>query len=139
MLGVIFVNVLVVTIVVIIHYEALYRLTRWLPRLDIPHRYTVVIGVLGSLVAHAIEVWVFALAYFQQLKLGWGTFQGNFDGDFLDCVYFSFTTYTTLGFGDIEPLGDLRYLSGIEALTGLVLITWTASFFYLQMERNWEI
>ena len=56
----------------------------------------------------------------------------------LDCVYFSFTTFTTLGFGDIEPIGDLRYLTGLEALTGLVLITWTASFLYLEMQRYWE-
>jgi hypothetical protein len=27
--------------------------------------------------------------------------------------------------------------AGIESLTGLVLITWTASFSYLSMERFW--
>ncbi len=138
MFGVVFLNIVVVTIVVIIHYEALYRLTRWLPRLGITHRYRIVLGVLGALTAHAVEVWVFAYAYYQQVRMNWGSFQGNFDGHFLDCVYFSFTTYTTLGFGDIAPLGDLRYLTGIEALTGLVLITWTASFLFLEMERNWE-
>ena len=68
----------------------------------------------------------------------WGHLQGNFDGSLLDCVYYSFTTYTTLGLGDIEPHGDLRYLTGLEALTGLVLITWTASFLYLEMTRYWE-
>ncbi|EEB77646.1 hypothetical protein GPB2148_582 [marine gamma proteobacterium HTCC2148] len=56
----------------------------------------------------------------------------------MDCVYFSFTTYTTLGMGDIEPIGDLRYLTGLESLTGLVLITWSASFLYLEMTRYWD-
>ena len=64
--------------------------------------------------------------------------QGNFAGTLLDCVYFSFTTYTPLGTGDIEPIGDLRFLTGLESLTGLVLITWTASFIYLEMTRYWE-
>jgi hypothetical protein len=68
----------------------------------------------------------------------WGLLKGNFDGSLLDCVYFSFTSYTTLGIGDIEPHGDLRFLSGLESLTGLVLITWTASFLYLEMTRYWD-
>ncbi|MCA9451483.1 MAG: two pore domain potassium channel family protein, partial [Nitrospira sp.] len=50
------------------------------------------------------------------------------------CVYYSFVTHTTLGFGDLIPTGPLRFLTGIESLTGLVLITWTASCIYLQME-----
>ena len=69
---------------------------------------------------------------------GWGKLQGNSEGTLLDCVYFSFTTYTTVGYGDIEPIGHLRYLTGIESLTGLVLITWTASFLYYEMQRYWD-
>lgn len=69
---------------------------------------------------------------------GWGHFEGNFDGSLMDCVYFSFTTFTTLGFGDIQPIGELRYLTGIEALTGLVLITWTASFLFIGMQNYWD-
>jgi hypothetical protein len=68
----------------------------------------------------------------------WGTLEGNFDGSLWDCAYFSFTTFTTLGFGDIQPTGDLRFLTGLESLTGLVLITWTASFLYLEMTRYWN-
>ncbi|MFT6897577.1 MAG: hypothetical protein ACJA13_001986, partial [Paraglaciecola sp.] len=36
------------------------------------------------------------------------------------------------------PFGDLRYLTGIESLTGLVLITWTASFLFFEMQRHWN-
>ena len=32
----------------------------------------------------------------------------------------------------------LRYLTGLESLTGLVLITWSASFLYLEMTRYWD-
>ena len=54
-----------------------------------------------------------------------------------DYHYFSAVTYTTLGFGDITPNGELRWIAAIEALTGLVLITWTASFAFLVMQELW--
>jgi hypothetical protein len=68
----------------------------------------------------------------------YGNLVGNFDNSLLDCSYFSFTTYTTVGYGDIEPLGNVRFLSGLEALTGLVLITWSASFMFIEMQRFWD-
>lgn len=121
-----------------LHYEFLYRLTLRMPTMRIKHRFRIVLGVFTALIAHAVEVWIFAFAYyFMHHAKGWGHFEGNFDGSLMDCAYFSFTTFTTLGFGDITPHGDLRYLTGIESLTGLVLITWTASFLYLEMQRYW--
>lgn len=69
---------------------------------------------------------------------GWGRLTGNFDGSLMDCVYFSFTTFNTLGFGDIQPIGEMRFLTGIQALTGLVLITWTASFLFVEMQKFWD-
>jgi len=133
------VNLIVIGITVMIHYEFLYRVTVLLPELKIRHRFRIVLGVFAALTAHAVEVWIFAISFFLMHRAaGWGHLEGNFNGSLLDCVYFSFTTYTTLGTGDIEPLGDLRYLTGLESLTGLVLITWSASFLYLEMTRYWD-
>ncbi|WP_423822533.1 potassium channel family protein [Salinisphaera sp. SPP-AMP-43] len=138
MLGIIAVNIVVVALVVVIHYEFLHWLTSLLPRLPIRHRPRIVLGVFGALCAHAIEVWIFAIAYYGLIHwAGVGYFEGQFNGSLLDCAYFSFTTFTTLGFGDIEPIKGVRYLTGIESLTGLLLITWTASFLFLEMQRNW--
>lgn len=133
------VNILVIALAVIIHYEFLYRITVLMPRLKIRHRFRIVLGVFLALTAHAAEVWVFAISFYLMNKSqNWGTLEGNFDGSLWDCAYFSFTTFTTLGFGDIQPTGDLRFLTGLESLTGLVLITWTASFLYLEMTRYWN-
>jgi hypothetical protein len=55
----------------------------------------------------------------------------------LDYAYFSGTVYSTVGFGDMVPVGAIRFMVGMEALTGLVMITWSASFTFLQMERDW--
>ena len=76
------------------------------PTLPIKHRLRIVLGVAGALVDHAVEVWVFIYAYyFVHHTDGWGKLQGNLEGPLLDCVYFSFTTYTTVGDEDIEPIG----------------------------------
>jgi len=139
MLAVTLINMLVVIIAVIIHYECLLRLNDLLPRLKVRSRFKMMIGVFGALLAHAIEVWCFALAYYLMTRDGeWGNLSGHFDGSFMDCVYFSFTTYTTIGFGDITPIGNLKFLTGLQALTGLVLITWTASFLFLEMQKYWK-
>ena len=138
MLGLFLTNMLVVAIAVMIHYEFLFRLTVLAPRMKIRHRYRIVASVFSAMVAHSIEIWIFALAYyFMHHADGWGELRGNYNGSLMDSAYFSFTTFSTLGFGDIEPHGDLRYLTGIESLTGLVLITWTASFLYYEMQRYW--
>lgn len=140
MFSITLINTLVVVVVVIIHYECLMRLNEWLPKLKAWSRFRMVVGVFGALMAHAVEVWCFALAYYLMARSGnWGSLQGNFDGSFMDCVYFSFTTYTTIGFGDISPIGDLKYLTGLQALTGLVLISWTASFLFVEMQKYWKI
>ncbi|WP_416306426.1 potassium channel family protein [Neptunicella sp. SCSIO 80796] len=132
-------NCLVVAIAVMIHYECLYRITLCFPKMTIKHRSRIVFGVFGALIAHVIEIWVFALAYYwMDHSDNWGKLTGNFDGSLMDCAYFSFTVFSTVGFGDIEPTGDLRYLTGIESLTGLVLITWTASFLFFEMQRHWN-
>ena len=139
MLEVLLVNVLIVALSVLVHYEFLYQATEILPKLNIRHRARIVSVVFIALVAHVIEIWIYAYAYFSMHNAkDWGSLQGNFDGSLLDSVYFSFTTFSTLGFGDIEPFGDIRFLVGMEALAGFVLITWSASFLYFEMQKYWD-
>jgi hypothetical protein len=131
-------NGIVIGIAVLVHYEALYRLALLLPKLQIPPRLRVLVGVAGAFMAHVVEVWVFAVGYLLMLRWDAGSkLGGNFDGSLLDCSYFSFTNYTSLGFGDIEPFGYVRFLCGLEGLTGLILIAWTASFMYIEMQKFW--
>jgi hypothetical protein len=37
-----------------------------------------------------------------------------------DAVYFSVVTWTTLGYGDIQPRGRYRYVAATEALVGMI-------------------
>lgn len=41
---------------------------------------------------------------------------------FLNALYYSLVTFTTLGYGDMHPTGWLKALSAIEALTGAVFM-----------------
>lgn len=138
MLYTVLLNSILVCATVIIHYEVLYQLAVRLSTLSILPRYRVLLGVFAILIAHTIEIWLFALAYYLMINIdGFGSLSGNFNQSLLDCSYFSFTTYTTLGFGDVEPTGHIRFLTGLESLTGLVMITWSASFLFLEMQKYW--
>ena len=100
MLGITFLNACLVGLCVTIHYEFLYRCSHWMPGLRATGRYRILTGVFVALAAHVAEVWLFALGYFFALNAeGLGNLIGNFSGSLSDCLYFSFTTYTTLGYG----------------------------------------
>lgn len=130
-----------IALAVFIHYETLYTLASHLPRLTrIAPRYRVLLGVFAILIAHAVEIWAFALGYLAMIELGLGALFGMTTNSLLsDCVYLSWVSFTTVGFGDVVPSGDLRFLPGLEALTGLVLITWSASFLFIEMQKFWPM
>ncbi|HTI88442.1 MAG TPA: potassium channel family protein, partial [Alphaproteobacteria bacterium] len=110
------------------------------PHLRIPPRPPILAAIAAAFFAHTVEVWVFAIAYYLlQNHFGIGAIGGEVDGSFAEFVYFSAETYTSLGFGDIYPIGGFRLVAGVEALVGLVMIGWSASFTFLEMQRYWEL
>lgn len=132
--------VVLVAIVVGIHYEALERFNNWLPRLHVPARPRVLILIVGLLIVHTVEIWVFGIALFEVAQ--WpelGRIAGAGELRLLDSVYLSTVTFTTVGYGDLIPQGPLRLMLGIESLSGFLLVTWSASFTYLEMQRNWRV
>ncbi|KGI77416.1 hypothetical protein LF63_0110870 [Oleiagrimonas soli] len=130
----------VVALCVLLHYEGLTLLSRSLSRLHAHARRGVLRGIFGVLLLHVLEIWVFGLALFALLLIDprFGQIHGIPPESIFDHVYFSAVTYSTVGFGDVIPTGPIRFLVGTEALTGFVLITWSASFTYLVMERYWK-
>jgi hypothetical protein len=135
-------NALIALGVIVFHYEVLYKLNIAMPKIRHIHvRYKVLVAVAVIFVAHIIEIWIFAIGYYLMLHFpNLGSFVGTISdhGLLLDSVYLSFITFTTVGYGDIVVDGYLRYLTGIEALTGLILITWSASFMFIEMQKYWN-
>jgi hypothetical protein len=130
------ISVLLVGICVTIHYEVLSALSR---RVYLPgrHRWLILASVFGALAAHVLEIWIFGAGYWVSVEvLELGRILKSHEP--FDYVYYSAMVYTTVGFGDLIPEGPTRMITSTEALMGLSLITWSASFTYLQMQRVWR-
>jgi hypothetical protein len=133
------VTTLIVVVCVILHYEALNLFSRLMRAMHLAPRLRVMVLIFAILAIHVSEIWVFGFGYWGLGSTpGHGALIGNHPIGLLDDVYFSATCYTTLGLGDIAPLGAIRFLTGTEALTGFVLVTWSASFTFVEMQRFWR-
>jgi hypothetical protein len=140
--GIVEITVIAITLVlinVLLHYEALNFLSSLLEKISRAGRSRIAILICCLIIVHILEIWIFAggiiLAEKQQTL---GYIHGVEKDNILDYVYYSSMTYTTVGFGDVSPIGPLRFVAAIESLLGLMLITWSASFTYLEMKRFWE-
>ena len=140
MIPAIVLSIILCSVSTLLHYECLKTLSDILPRLALVRDRAKVLAALGgAMLSHVAQIVFFAGAYYLlRDKFGLGGFGGQFKDAFSSFLYFSAETYTTLGLGDIYPSGSLRLVTGIEALTGLLLISWTASFTYLEMRRYWN-
>ena len=118
------------------HYELLILAASTVSALSRYVRARVALAVSLALAAHVIEVFVFGIGWY--LLIGAGVVEiAPSAPTLVDVMYFSGTIYTTLGFGDVVPVsGGARLLATVEAVTGLVLIAWTASFTFDQMRHE---
>lgn len=123
----------------VLHYEVLRFLNNWLPSLHVPDRAKLVVVILAAFIAHVAEMAMYgATIYALVIWANVGSLQGGPEFSLMACMYFSAETYTSLGFGDLTPVGPIRMLAALEALNGLLLIGWSASFTYISMERFWR-
>lgn len=130
------ISLVLILLTVFIHYEVLT--TSWpIHKGGMATVRTHMLRLLaGIFAAHVIEIVLYAVAfYLMHGHLGLGTIAGATGEGLMDYFYFSITSYTTLGFGDVYPSGPIRIVVGIEALNGLVLIGWSTSYTYLAMQR----
>lgn len=120
---------------VTVHYGFLTRLMAILDT-DWAQSTKLIAIICGLFVAHVVEVVVYAFVYyFSHLIPGFGELLGASFDDWVNTLYFSFVAYSSLGAGDLSASGWLKILYGLEAINGLVLITWSASFSLLAMNR----
>ena len=99
---------------------------RWHPKSDLWVLTSTAVVLLGL---HLVEVMLWALTYL------WGVPTGQLDS-FEEATYFSFVTFTTLGYGDITLDSEWRLLSGIEAFIGILLVGWTTALLFAVLQRS---
>lgn len=90
-----------------------------------------VYSALLVLALHTAEIVIWAAAYQMFIPV-------NELASFEEAVYFSFVTFTTLGYGDITLSEGWRLLSGIEALNGIILVGWTTAMIFSVVQRIWR-
>jgi hypothetical protein len=74
---------------------------------------------------HLVEISLWALVYV-------------WSGAMLDpasALYFSASTYTTTGYGDLVLLRGWRLVGAVEALTGMLMCGWSSAFFFAVVNR----
>lgn len=134
------ISLIMVILTTIIFYEIFRYVWFKIPKLKVRPRNKLLYVVLSIFIAHTLCVWAYGICYHIMVEhLNLGTISGDLAGSFMDYIYFSAETYSSLGMGDIYPTGNLRFISGVEVLNGLVMIGWSASFTYLAMERFWDM
>jgi hypothetical protein len=134
MLAKTFSALLLVAACVSIHAAGLSAAFRWMPRRREFYagywRWTgLFIGLAAWMILlHLLEIAVWAI-FFQTN----GTMP-----DAASALYFSAVTYTTTGYGDLVLPYDWRLLSGVEALTGILMCGWSTGFFFAVVTRMFD-
>jgi hypothetical protein len=124
---------------VLLQYEGLLLVWRRLSGQTGQRRIKVLYSILSVILLHVLEIGIFgAIIWLLLLWPACGSIAGAHTAGLIDCIYFSGVTFTTLGFGDVLPVGPIRFMAAAESLIGLVLIAWSASFAYIEMEKFWR-
>jgi Ion channel len=101
------------------------RRTLW-PR---SHLMAVMVATAVALmVAHTLEVIVWALAYAVVGAAPAGS----------DLLYFAFVNYTTLGYGDITPVRAWRLSGPMTAMNGILMFGWSTAVLFEVLRKTLE-
>lgn len=133
-----FLSLLISFAITFLHYEALSLLTNILTNINNVKRIHILFAMFAVTLLHIISILIYAGIYYIMInEWGIGHLEGMDVTTFEDYAYYSITVYTSLGFGDVLPVGGLRFFSGLETLNGLALMAWSASYSYLLMSKYW--
>ncbi len=87
-----------------------------------------VLTVLGTFSSHVVQIWIWAVFYLSIGALP----------KLEEALYFSTTTFTTVGYGDVV-LGDTwRLVSSFQAANGFILFGWSTAFIFEIMSQLYK-
>jgi hypothetical protein len=85
----------------------------------------IVAAATGLFALHGAEIWAYAALYYALGALP----------DFETALYFSTSTYTTIGYGDVLLPRSWRLVGAIEGANGIILLGWSTAFFVGMVRR----
>jgi voltage-gated potassium channel len=86
---------------------------------------SILCAAFGLFALHGIEIWSYALLYSSI-----GVF-----ASFEQALYFSTSSYATIGYGDLVLPVESRLLGAIEGVNGVILLGWSTAFFFTVVHR----
>ncbi len=126
-----------ICLTVVIHAIFLDFLIRWVSRTKNRARLVfkrhwklplLVSTVLGTFIAHIVEIWIWAIFYLYIQVLP----------DMEAALYFSTTSFTTVGYGDVFLEKDWRLVSAFQSANGFILFGWSTAFIFEIMSKLYE-
>ena len=120
------------------HHWGLNSLLRILPETCNRNRnFFRAVGILLLVMGvHLIIILTFSLTFWLAAEvLNLGALGSQEPHGFMDYLYHTSASYTTLGLSHV-PFGHLRIMTALESLTGIMLLTWSATFYYTVIIKN---
>lgn len=116
-----------------IHFRTLAWVSNSIERRDLPPVTSLWLTLTGTTIAHVAEALIYSVGFILAVQgLGIGDLHPPDKPDatlsWMDYFYFSLVNFTTLGRGDLAPDGHLRFITGMEAFHGFLLLTASGSF-----------
>jgi len=125
-----------VVICVLVQFEVIGWLWRFNARRGSRTRARIALSVSCLIGLHLLHVTVFGCGYLVGERLwGLGTVTASRQIGVQDIFYYSAEVFSTLGLGDIYATSYLRMLTSVEALSGMLLLSWSASFIVIAIQR----
>jgi hypothetical protein len=120
---------LLVSACVAIHGLGMIIGLRWLARtwprrghsLSLPATFWIIVRVVyGLLILHLLQILVWAACFH---------WNGCF-AEFKAAFYYSASSYSTVGYGDVAPPAGWEILGAIEAVTGVIMFGWSTGVLF---------
>jgi voltage-gated potassium channel Kch len=131
------IGTILMVLTVVIHAVALDRLMQSLKKYapiifkNHPKTWKIIIlaiTVMTVFLSHIVQIWLWAVFYLAVNALP----------DFEEALYFSTTTFTTVGYGDVFLDKEWRLLSAFQSANGFIMFGWSTAFIFEIMSKLYK-
>ena len=131
------IGAILIALTVMIHAIALDALMKLLPNASkvmfrqFRLRWRMVVlmmTVLGVFCAHIVQIWVWTIFY---IMVGASP-------TLEEALYYSTSTFTTVGYGDVLLSREWRLLGALQSANGFILFGWSTAFIFEVMSRLYQ-
>lgn len=119
-----------------IHFGLLRYAHQSVGAMPIPDMARFLLVLFAATIGQILAASIFAVAFWLSQEAGLGGLKDTSPKEGMAIFYFSLVNLTTLGLGDVIPLGHLKFLAAMEAMTGFLLISCSASHIFQLMQKK---